>query len=135
MNDIVFDKEYTSTYRDKYNKLCDCEYCNLFISKFPNKYPDVVDFLSYFGISLDAPLEIMSLGISDTFLQHEYIAYYAVKGYLPVPKLSKSIGDISITMRNDTIAKEAYANTDMPTPFFIIEISDIFLIDNNINTV
>lgn len=76
------------------------------------------------------PLEIKDLGIKDDLLQREYMAYYAVKGYLPVPKMTTTIGDVSVTMRNDDIANESYANTDMQAPFFVIELSEIFLNDN-----
>ena len=60
--------------------------------------------------------------INDKTLKREYITYYAVKGYLPTPKMSRTIENVMITMRNHEIAKEAYANTGIETPFFIVEL-------------
>lgn len=50
MNEIVFDKEYTYAYRDEYNKQCDCQPCVLFRNQFPNKYQEVIKFLSQYCI-------------------------------------------------------------------------------------
>lgn len=130
MNDIVFDKEYTFSYRDKYNEQCDCQQCVLFRNQFSNKYQEIIKFLSQYGINVDFPLEIIDIGIDDKTLKRGYIVYYAVKGQLPKEKMNTNIGNVDITMRNDIVANEAYANTDMQTPFFIIELSNIVLDDN-----
>lgn len=130
MNDIVFDKEYTYAYRDIYNEQCDCQQCVLFRNQFPNKYQEVIKFLSQYGVNVDFPLEIMDIGIDDKTLKRGYIVYYAVKGQLPKEKMSTNIGNVGITMRNDIVADEAYANTGMQAPFFIIELSNIALYDN-----
>jgi len=130
MNDIVVDKEYTSTYRDKYNEQCDCQQCVLFRNQFSNKYQEVINFLSQYGVDVDFPLEIMDIGIDYKTLKRGYIVYYAVKGQLPKEKMSTNIGSVDITMRNDIIADEAYANTGMQAPFFIIELSNLAFADN-----
>ena len=129
MKDIICDKEYTYTYRDKYNEQCNCEQCVLFRSAFPNEYKEVVAFLSQYGVNIDFPLEIMDDGIDAKTLKRNYTVYYAVKGQLPKDKISMSISNIDITMRNDVIAKEAYSNTDMQVPFFVIELSNILFKD------
>ena len=130
MENIIFDKEYTNKYRDKYNAPCDCDECRLFHSEFIIHYPKVVEFLQGFGIDTGFPLEIMDNGINDNLLKREYIAYYAVKGQLPTQRMNMEIDDVAITMRNDDIAKESYANTDIPVPFFIIELCPVFIPDN-----
>lgn len=130
MEDIIFDKEYTYKYRDKYNEQCDCEQCILFRSMFLNEYKEVVAFLSQYGVDIDFPLEIMDDGIDAKTLKRNYTVYYAVKGQLPKDKMSISISNIDITMRNDVVAKEAYSNTDMKPPYFVIELSNILLADN-----
>ncbi|MFI3214363.1 MAG: hypothetical protein R3Y24_13625 [Eubacteriales bacterium] len=130
MNDIVFDKEYTYSYRDKYNEQCDCEQCILYRSLFPNEYKEVATFLSQYGVNIDFPLEILDNGIDDKTLKRNYIAYYAVKGQLPKDKMNMIISDVDITMRNAAVAKESYSNTGMKTPYFVIELSNILLPDN-----
>lgn len=130
IENIIFDKDYTNKYRDKYNAPCDCDECRLFRSEFTMHYPQVVEFLQGFGIDTGFPLEIMDNGINDNLLKREYTAYYAVKGELPSLRIDMEINDVAITMRNHIVANESYANTDIPSPFFIIELCDIFIPDN-----
>ncbi len=130
MEDIIFDKEYTYTYRDKYNEQCDCEQCILFRNQFPNEYKEVVQYVSQYGVNVNFPIEIMDIGIDNKTLKRKYMVYYVVKGQLPKERISISLGDVDVTMRNDIVSDEAYANTDMPAPFFVIELSNILLYDN-----
>lgn len=127
--DIIFDKEYTFAYRDKYNEQCQCEQCILFRKNFSKCYPEVVKFIKQFGIDVDYPLEIMEFGLDNKVLKRQYAVYYAVKGQLPNDKMTTTIGDVSAVMRNDKISTEAYSNTDLDKPFFIIELSNIFIGD------
>lgn len=129
LDKIVFDKEYTATYRDVYHEQCNCELCILFRNHFPKEYPEVITFLSQFGIDSNFPIEICDIGINDTVLKREYMVYYDVKGSLPVPKIHMTIGEVDIIIRNDDIAQESYANTGMQSPFFVIELSGILLSD------
>ena len=129
LNDIIVDKNYTFSYRDKYNTQCQCAECTLFRSHFSITYPQVASFLTNLGVDIYYPIEIMDMGINDKILKREYITYYAVKGCLPTPKMSRTVDNVMITMRNHEIAKEAYANTGMETPFFIVELSNLYLED------
>ncbi len=127
---IIFDKKYTYSYRDKYNEQCKCRKCTLFRSQFSKNYPTAVSFLSEFGVDVDYPLEIMDNGIDDRDLKRRYYVYYCVKGELPCNKIEGNIEDIPVTLRNWNIAGEAYANTGMDKPYFIIELGEITINDN-----
>ena len=129
-SDIVFDKEYTNSYRDKYNEQCQCRECTLFRSQFSNNYPGAASFLSDFGVNVDYPLEIMDNGIDDGDWKRRYYVYYCMKGELPCDKIEDNIGGIPVTLRNWNIANEAYANTSMAKPYFIIELGEISINDN-----
>lgn len=129
-SDIIFDKKYTNSYRDKYNEQCQCRECTLFRSEFIKNYPVIVSFLSDFGVNVNYPLEIMDDGIDDGNLKRRYCVYYSVKGELPCDKIEDNIEGVRITLRNWNIANEAYSNTGMDIPFFIIELTDIFINDN-----
>jgi len=61
-SDIIFDKKYTNSYRDKYNEQCQCRECTLFRSEFLKSYPAIVSFLSDFRVNVNYPLEIMDDG-------------------------------------------------------------------------
>ncbi|ONI37570.1 hypothetical protein AN639_08010 [Candidatus Epulonipiscium fishelsonii] len=122
MNEI--NKEYTYYYRDLYNEQCECPSCIKFRNNFKNKYPKVADYLEGLGIDIQFPIEIMDLSMD------EFIVYYAVKGKLKEPKLILHIEEVELTMRDHETASEAYANTGMKKPFFIIEVSNIFIIIN-----
>lgn len=126
-SEIILDKKYTSSYRDQYNAQCQCRECILFRNQFSENYSAVTSFLSDFGINMDYPLEIMEDGMDDDSLKRRYRVYYCVKGELPCDKIEDTIEDIHITLRNWNIANEAYANTGIEKPYFIIELMDIFI--------
>lgn len=127
--DIIVDIESTKKYRDKYNEQCHCEQCENFRLNFDTYYPEIVRFLQQFGINTYYPLEIMDLGFNEKISKREYIVYYSVKGELPIDKIKLTINNANIVLRNWNIAHEAYANTGMDKPYFIIEIDNIFLKD------
>ena len=124
---IIFDKKYTHTYRDSYNLQCECDACEIFRSTFQVQYPDVVTFLTQFGIDPIYPLEAMNFSDDDEEYTYQYCVYYCVKGKLPVDKMQKKIGEVNVTLRNWTIADEAYANTAMKQPYFIIELEGVII--------
>lgn len=130
ISDINFNKEDTNSYHDKYNLSCQCRECTLFRNHFAKDYPLVADFLSNFGIDLLYPLEIVDNGIDDTTLTRNYLVYYCVKGSLPCDKIEDYVEHTPVVLRNYTIAGEAYNNTGMKEPYFIIEIKNIFIRDN-----
>ncbi len=130
ISDIDFDKEATSFYRDKYNDQCRCRECILFRNKFSKNYPMIDTFLSDLGINIHYPLEIMDNGISSVNLKRNYSVYYSVKGMLPYDKIEDTIQGVSVILRNWNIANESYSNTGMIPPYFIIELTDIFISDN-----
>lgn len=127
--EIKCDEITTRMYRDKYNEQCMCYECVHFRKHFGKVYPEVVQLLSQFGINEMLPLEIMNLGFETKGDMREYCIYYVVKGELPTDKIQTHIGQVELTLRNWNIANEAYANTGMEKPYFIIEVSHIFLKD------
>lgn len=127
--DVICDIEATQKYRDKYNKQCLCDECKNFRLNFSAHYPEVITFLNQFGADFDYPLEIMDNGFENEKCKRGYSVYYSVKGKIPQDRIELTIDEINIVLRNWNIAYEAYANTGMKKPFFIIEISNIFLKD------
>lgn len=81
-------------------------------------------------MNVDYPLEIMDDGFDDVNLKRRYSAYYCVKGELSCDKIEDNIEGIHITLRNWSIADEAYSNTGMKSPYFTIELSEVFISDN-----
>ncbi len=128
--EIICDNETTNKYHDIYNEPCQCSECILFRKLFNIKYPEICKLLNDFGININFPLEIMDSGINENTFLREYTVYYSVKGELPVSKIESKINNVSITLRNWEIANEAYGNTGMEKPYFIIEIDNISLKDN-----
>lgn len=120
---IHVDKDQTSTYRDMYNEPCECGACDMFREKFATQYSDLVTYLRQFGIDIDYPLEVMDFSTDEKgTVVRQYMVYYCVKGKLPVDKMNEKIGDVDLTLRNWNIADEAYAQTGMKPPYFIIEL-------------
>ena len=124
---ILFDKEVTRTYRDRYNVQCECDACLLFYKEFETQYADLVIYLRKFGIEVDYPLAAMYFPDEEDPYKHEYIVYYCVKGKLPADKMNDQIGSVHVTLRNWNVADEAYANTAMKAPYFIIELDQIMI--------
>lgn len=122
INGIHVDKGQTSSYRDLYNNPCECDACQFFRDNFATQYPDVVTYLQQFGIDINYPLEVMDFSTDKKETTYHYIVYYCVKGKLTVDKMNEKIGDVDLTLRNWTIADEAYAQTGMEAPYFIIEL-------------
>ena len=56
-----------------------------------------------------------------------YCVYYSVKGELPTDRIETNEEGAIIVFRNWNIKNEGYSNTGMERPYFIIEISDVFL--------
>lgn len=124
---VYCDIETTQTYRDLYNQQCECKECRNFRRNFSLYYPKTVKILARFGIDIMYPLEIMDLGVDEYRDKREYSVYYSVKGQLPVKKIESKDSGVSITLRDWTIADESYSNTGMVAPYFIIEVSNVFL--------
>lgn len=91
-------------------------------------------FPEEFGINTEYSIEIMDLFYNEEQHKREYAVYYTVKGELPVDKIEAKLSGASITLRNHAIADEAYANTGMAKPYFIIEVSELFLEDTTIKS-
>lgn len=124
---ILYDRETTNTYRDCYNMQCECDACLLFYKEFETQYPDVASYLKQFGIRIEYPLEAMHFADEEEAFKHKYIVYYCVKGKLPVDKMNDQIGSVHVTLRNWNVADEAYANTGMKAPYFIVELDQIMI--------
>lgn len=127
--DIVYDYNVTNNYRDKYNDQCQCHECKNFRLGFSNHYPEIILFLKAFGIDVNYPLEIMDFGFIEEERKREYSVYYSVKGELTADKIQVIIGNGEIVLRNWNISNESYSNTGMQKPYFIIEVSDLFIED------
>lgn len=77
---ISFDKEKTKEYRTDFNKPCDCQYCRNYYKHIENN-PELVEFLSGFGINFDCTEEVFSWdwgNDSNSLIHHE--GYYGVFG-------------------------------------------------------
>ena len=127
--EIECDVDTTQAYHDKYNEQCECDECTHFRRHFNSTYPITAKMLMKFGINIMYPLEIMDFGFTTKESMREYCVYFSVKGNLPVDKIESNLGELPITLRNWNIANEAYGNTGMDVPYFIIEVSNIFLKD------
>ncbi|MBU5676842.1 hypothetical protein KQI88_10470 [Alkaliphilus sp. MSJ-5] len=125
--DIDCDIVATQKYRDYYNEKCECEECGNFRKNFNIYYPKIVEILSWFGIHIMYPLEIMDLGIDRDKNKREYSVYYSVKGKLPIDRIEHIDDEVSFILRNWNIASESYSNTGMIAPYFIVEVLNIFL--------
>ena len=125
--DITCDVQATRKYRDRYNQQCECDQCKHFRLNFHKHYPESVKLLNQFGIDILYPLEIMDLGFQNG--KREYSVFYSVKGELPEDKIELKNCELTFIFRNWKIASESYANTGMQKPYFIIEVSNIFLSD------
>lgn len=126
---IECDVNVTQAYRDKYNEPCICDECTLFREYFKSSYPTVTKQLEQFGIDVLRPLEIIDLGFNTRTSLREYMVYFSVKGQLPIDKIESKLEQLTIVLRNCTIADEAYDNTGMERPYFIVEVKSIFLKD------
>lgn len=126
LDKILIDKEFTNVYRDIYNAQCNCDDCQLFRDKFTRDFPEVSDYLRKFGINPMYPLEIMCFCSDEKCSKRSYLVYYAVKGKLSSDKIIMKINNCDIVLRDEKIANEAYANTAMPSPYFIIEVGEIY---------
>ncbi len=126
-HDIICDVKATNNYNDKYTEQCFCYECQNFRLNFRSNYPEVVVFLEQFGVNIEFPLEIMELGFDVHKKRREYSVYYSIKGELPIDSILLTISGTSIVLRNWNVASEAYSNTGMKEPFFIIEISELFI--------
>lgn len=127
INGIQFDKESTSAYRDVYNDPCDCDACKIFRNTFRKQYPDVVAYLTQFGVDVDYPLTVMDFSDREEEYPYKFTVYYSVKGTLPIDKMENKIGGVSVTLRNWNIADEEYANTGMTKPYFIIALDEVII--------
>jgi len=77
---ISFDKEKTKEYRTDFNKPCDCQDCRNYYKHIENN-PELVEFLSGFGINFDCTEEVFSWdwgNDSNSLIHHE--GYYGVFG-------------------------------------------------------
>lgn len=128
---IIVDKADTNAYRDVYTEQCECVACEIYRMEFEDQYFEVVSFLQEFGVNIYYPLSTMDVSDDEKEYMHEYIAYYCVRGELPTDKIEMKIGNINVTMRNWNIADEAYANTGMLAPYFIIELDGIIIYGHN----
>lgn len=125
--DIDVDFNSTAKYRDMYNNQCTCANCLNYYRAFENNYPELAKFLSTFGIDIHFPLDVMDFFFNEEKQKRQYCAYYSVKGTLPVERIEIIRDNADIVFRNWNIANEKYYNTGMEIPYFIIEISNIFL--------
>ena len=125
--EIMYDFNFTNVYRDKYNKQCMCEECINFRTHFYNRYEEVALFINQFGININYPLEIVDCGIDDEKNKREYIAYYLVKGTLSTSQIHKKIENVDLIFFNPDEIKNKYSNSDMKKPYFIIEISKLYI--------
>lgn len=123
--DVDFDA--TANYRDMYNNQCSCANCRNYDAAFENNYPGLAIFLAAFGVDVHFPIEVMDFFFNAEKQKREYFAYYSVKGALPVDRIETVRDTADVMFRNWNVAKERYSNTGMETPYFIIEISNIFL--------
>lgn len=126
---IECDEDATWSYHDQYNEPCMCRECLHFRKYFPVVYPEVIKTLEQFGLDIRFPLEIMDLGFETNIGKRVYGVYFSVQGRMPVDKIEVIVDDVTLTLRNSAIATEAYANTGMKEPYFIIEVSHILLED------
>lgn len=127
--EIECDVNATHSYYDKYNEPCMCSECTHFRKYFSTAYPNVINLLSQFGINVMFPIEIMDLGFTTRESMREYWVYFSAKGQLPIDKIESKLGEVPIILRNWNIADEAYCNTAMEKPYFIIEVQNIRLKD------
>ena len=126
---FILEKDVTSSYHDRYNAPCHCRECALFRKSFSAHYPTVVTFLESLGVVIDYPIEIMDLFFHPRSLKRHYMAYYSVKGRLPFSRMTTTLDGATLILRNHEVASEAYANTGMQPPFFIVEVDPIYLPD------
>lgn len=130
VDNIIIDKEFTNNYRDLYNAQCDCDDCQIFRDKFSKAYPEVSTYLAKLGINLMYPIEIMCFYTDEKCSKRSYLVYYAVKGNLPSDKITIKINNCDIVLRDEKIANEGYANTAMPSPYFIVEVGVMHFTNN-----
>lgn len=132
---FIFDKNKTSKYYENYSDLCQCESCKNFYKNVKFISDDIRSFIEQFGIDINKPIEQQSIIADKTKKIVENTVYYAVIGeaialnYSNIP-IGQSIVQI--------IPKEISPNTDIPQPYFVFSVSDIWLpwtVDYNIDDV
>lgn len=130
-----FDKNKTSTYYENYSDLCECESCKNFyknVGFIPN---DIRNFIEQFGIDITKPIEQESIIADKSQKIVEYTVYYAVNGEI----ISSSNSDILLGESIvQIVPKELSPNTDIPQPYFVFSVCDIWLpwtVDYNIDDI
>lgn len=116
------DIEKTKSYYKQIGKrdLCNCTYCQNYISKVKATYPKVAEYLSSLGIDIEKPFETMPLEPDDTG-DIEYIsAQYIVYGE-PDDFVKTVIGSVNVDVA------DTHPSTQINVAHFVIEIYPVRL--------
>lgn len=114
-------KKTKSYYEQICNRdLCDCTYCQNYISRVKATYPKVAEYLSSLGIDIEKPFETMPLEPDETG-NIEYIsAQYIVYGE-PDDFVKTVIGSVNVDAAN------THPSTQINEAHFVIEIYPVRL--------
>lgn len=122
MEVLNLDIEGTKSYYEQISNcdLCDCVYCQNYISKVKVTYPKVAEHLSSLGIDIEKPFETMPLE-PDEMGYIEYIsAQYIVYGE-PDDFVKTVIGSVNVNVA------DTHPSTQINEDHFVIEIYPVHL--------
>jgi len=119
-----FDKNITQNYYENDSDLCKCESCQNFYKNINAVSDDIRNFIEQFGIDINKPIELESIIADKSKDVVEYTVYYAVNGNA----ISSTGTDILLGESIvQIIPNEISPNTDIPKPYFVFAISNLWL--------
>lgn len=119
-DEYVFDVDLQHTI-DYYRtlSLCECSACVNYSSNIKDKYPELSDFLSEFGVDISKPEETSWWEADDTI---EYAAFYTVSGNI------RCAGNYEIDLGLlNIVISDGYVPNTHTDPYFVISVYNIVL--------
>lgn len=116
------DVERTKPYYEQISNcdLCDCTYCQNYVSEIKNTYPKVAEYLFSLGIDIEKPFETMPLEPDDMGYIEYISAQYIVYGN-PHDFVETVIGSVNVDVT------DTHPSTKINETHFVIEIYPVRL--------
>ena len=102
--------------------ICNCAYCRNYVQKIRSSYADLAGYLDDLGADIEKPLEVIPIGPENGVMLYSG-AQYVVMGSSDDFK-DTSIGDVRL------FVTDAHPMTDIEEEHFVIEISPIYLAED-----